>query len=214
MRCCSALISIAILATGSSCERPESSAEARESIVADRPLAETYRSRLDGAGWQRRVGDRLGLWVSVAGQQLAGIERGRVAFVYACSTAARGTGNRVNSYKTPLGWHAIDEKFGDGSPWGAVFKERRRTGEVWAPRTNTTVDMILTRIMWLRGLEPGLNAGPGIDSHARYIYIHGTPAEDRLGTPASHGCVRLSNDDVIELFDRAPSGTPVLITTW
>ena len=73
---------------------------------------------------------------------------------------------------------------------------------------------MLTRILWLSGLEPGVNKGPGIDSHARYIYIHATPAEEKLGTPASWGCVRLSNRDVIELFERTPIGTRVLITEW
>jgi len=197
-----------------SCERPERSTGRADPVKPDEPLPTTVQSRLDEAGWSERVGDGLGLWVSVARQRLVGIEGDRVAFVHTCSTAARGTGNRADSYQTPLGWHEIDERFGGEAAWGAVFKERRLTGEVWRPDEATGRDLILSRILWLRGLEPGVNSGPGIDSHGRYIYIHGTPAEDKLGTPASHGCVRLSNDDVVALYQRAPSGTPVFITEW
>ena len=175
--------------------------------------AEDWR-RLRAAGWDKRVGDGLGLWASVARQRLVGIERGKVRFAYDCSTAARGIGNRTNSYKTPLGWHAVGERFGKGLPWGAIFEERKYTGKTWAPRRDTEKDLILSRILWLRGLEPGVNRGKRIDSHDRYIYIHGTPAEKKLGTPASRGCIRLSNDDVIELFDATKTGTRLLITKW
>ena len=170
--------------------------------------------RLKAAGWNEHVGKRLGLWVSVARQQLIGIEKGRIRFGYYCSTAAKGTGNREGSNQTPLGWHEIGERFGDGFPTGAIFKERKHTGKFWKTGESDGDDTILSRIMWLRGLEPGVNAGQGIDSHERYIYIHGTPEESKLGTPASMGCVRLSNKDVIELFDRSATGTPVLITDW
>ncbi|HPF37784.1 MAG TPA: L,D-transpeptidase [Phycisphaerae bacterium] len=165
-------------------------------------------------GWGQRVGGRLGLWVSVKRQRLVGIEGTRVAFVYPCSTAEKGTGSQANSYKTPLGWHFIDERFGDGAPLGAVFKSRVYQNEVWKPGDATDKDLVLTRILWLRGMEPGKNAGPGIDSHDRYIYIHGTPAEAKIGTPASHGCIRLKNRDVIELFDKTSSGVRVLISDW
>lgn len=183
-------------------------------LVHGEPVPSKVRQRLEAAGWDKRVGDGLGLWVSVGRQQLAGIEKGRVRFVYACSTAAKGAGNRENSHQTPLGWHEIAERYGEGLPWGAIFRERKYTGKAWNPGNETTKDFILSRILWLRGLEPGANQGPGIDSHARYIYIHGTPAERRLGTPSSLGCIRLSNDDVIALFDVAASGTKVLITQW
>ncbi|MCG8404435.1 MAG: L,D-transpeptidase [Phycisphaerales bacterium] len=177
------------------------------------PPSEDWK-RLQEAGWEQRVGRNLGLWVSVARQNLVGIEKGRVKFVYVCSTAAKGTGNRENSYQTPLGWHEVAERYGNGLPWGAVLSERKYTGKIWRPENQTSKDLILSRIMWLRGLERGVNRGPNIDSHARYIYIHGTPAEDKLGRPASLGCVRLSNDDVIELFGVAESGTKILITAW
>lgn len=183
-------------------------------IVPGKALPEDEWRQLDAAGWSDRVGVDLGLWVSVARQRLAGIAHGRVCFVYRCSTAAKGTGNRENSYQTPLGWHAVGERYGDGLPWGAIFQERKYTTKNWAPSHPTTQDLILSRILWLRGVEPGVNQGEGIDSHDRYIYIHGTPAEDELGRPASMGCIRLSNDDVIELFEIAPTDTPVLITEW
>ncbi|HKQ46546.1 MAG TPA: L,D-transpeptidase [Phycisphaerae bacterium] len=178
------------------------------------PLPIDMATALDAAGWPDYAGKSLGLWVSVARQELIGMEDSCVQFVYRCSTAARGTGNKENSYQTPLGWHEIAERIGDGLPRGSIFNERKYTGKVWTPDSPTTKDLVLTRILWLSGLEPGVNKGPGIDSHARYIYIHGTPAEEKLGTPASWGCVRLSNRDVIDLFERVPSGTRVLITEW
>jgi hypothetical protein len=184
------------------------------SIVSGADLPAAYQEQLRTAGWNERVGDGLGLWVSVARQELFGVRSGRVAFKYRCSTAAAGTGSRIGSWQTPLGWHVIDERFGDGLPVGAVFKERKYTGRVWNPENPTRDDLILTRIMWLRGLEPGVNLGEGIDSHVRFIYIHGTPDEDKLGTPASLGCIRMSNRDVAELYDLTTTGTPVLITEW
>ncbi len=194
------------------CEPNSGGADA--SRPAAKPLPINDWRRLQAAGWGERTGGRLGLWVSVARQELIGVENGRARFRHVCSTAAYGTGNTSGSNKTPLGWHEIQERFGDGLPAGAVFKERNHTGKVWTPDDHTGKDLILSRIMWLGGLERGVNAGPGIDSHARYIYIHGTPAEDKLGQPVSMGCIRLSNKDVIALYDRTGSGTCVLITEW
>ncbi len=175
---------------------------------------ERWMPRLKERGWDRHVGNELGLWVSVASQQLIGIKDGQVVFAYPCSTASNGTGNLEGSNKTPLGWHIIDERYGEGLPWGAIFKERRYIKRNWEPQNPTSEDLILTRIMWLRGLEPGLNAGGKIDSHARYIYIHGTPEEHLLGTPASKGCIRLANRDVMDVFSVTKTGTKVLITKW
>lgn len=171
-------------------------------------------ARLIEAGWDDRVEGNLGLWVSASRQELIGIRADRIEFIYPCSTAAKGLGCRENSNQTPTGWHRIDEKIGDGAAWGAVFVERKFTGKTWSPDQTTEKDYVLTRILWLRGLEPGVNAGPGVDSHDRYIYIHGTPAEEKIGTPASMGCIRLKNDDVIALYDAVDSGIPVLITEW
>ncbi len=192
---------------------PPQSVPVRVPVVGS-PLPDEMAARLDAADWPEYAGKSLGLWVSEARQELIGIEASRVQFIFRCSTAVRGTGNKENSYQTPLGWHEITERIGDGLPSGAIFNERKYTGKVWTPDSPTTKDLVLTRILWLSGLEPGVNKGPGIDSHARYIYIHGTPAEEKLGTPASWGCVRLSNRDVINLFDRVPKGTRVLITEF
>ena len=95
-----------------------------------------------------------------------------------------------------------------------IFRSRANTGKVAKILTepiDVEEDLVLTRILWLEGLEPGVNRGPGIDSKSRYIYIHGTNEEGLIGTPASHGCLRMKNDDVIDLFDRVPVGTEVWI---
>ncbi len=130
---------------------------------------------------------------------------------YPVSTSKYGIGNRAGSDKTPLGQHRIENKFGDGAPAGMIFKARRATGRIAEMNVKGAGDLVTTRIMWLKGLEPGKNRGRGIDSHKRYIYIHGTAEENKIGQPASHGCVRMYNSDVIDLFDRVPEGTKVYI---
>lgn len=133
---------------------------------------------------------------------------------YPVSTAANGVGEASGSHCTPRGRHRIAEKIGAGLPLGSAFRARQPTGEIWTPEldaANPGRDWILTRILWLEGLEPGRNQGGSVDTHARYIYIHGTHEEHRLGTPASHGCIRMANADVAELFDRVEVGTPVTI---
>ncbi|HVP14559.1 MAG TPA: L,D-transpeptidase family protein, partial [Terriglobales bacterium] len=117
------------------------------------------------------------------------------------STAAAGIGGRSGSLQTPPGLHRIHARIGAGSPSGAVFVSREPTGEIWRgePRED---DLILTRVLTLEGLEPGVNRGPDCDSLERFIYIHGTNHESRLGEPGSHGCIRMANADVITLFDR------------
>ena len=129
---------------------------------------------------------------------------------YDCSTSRFGNGSRENSLKTPLGIHRICERYGAGAPPGRVFRDREDTGEDWDHRQNGD-NLILTRILRLEGLEEGINKGPGIDSYERYIYIHGTGREDLIGTPLSHGCVCMRNNDVIRLFDRIGEGTLVYI---
>ncbi len=119
------------------------------------------------------------------------------------STSKFGIGSEAGSYRTPLGLHRVVERFGKGKPLGSVFKSRRATGKVipemqW--RGASDEDYVLTRILHLRGVEEGHNAGSGIDSYQRCIYIHGTNEEDRLGKPASHGCIRMANKDVADLF--------------
>lgn len=141
-------------------------------------------------------------------------EGDRLIREYPVSTAKNGLGEKNGSYCTPRGRHRIAAKIGAGQPLYAVFKGRAPTGEVWSRELaakNPGRDWILTRILWLEGLEPGKNKGGTVDSHSRYIYIHGTDEEHLIGTPASHGCIRMKNQDVAELFDLVEEGTEVRI---
>ena len=153
--------------------------------------------------------------VSIADQRLTLLDdAGCVIKRYRVSTAAKGAGEQMGSYQTPRGRHRIRARIGDGLPLGAVLRGRRPTGEICTPELMTAQpgkDWILTRILWLCGEEPGKNRGGQVDTMRRYVYIHGTPDETTLGVPGSHGCVRMANRDMVELFDRVPVGTPVLI---
>jgi len=150
------------------------------------------------------------LLVDVTGQRLALVVGGRIAAVWPVSTAAAGLDNRDGSGGTPAGLHAIERRIGADAAPGAVFNSRQPTGETWTGDDDPR-DLILTRILTLEGLQEGLNRGPGVDSRARYIYIHGTNHEDAIGRPVSHGCVRMTNTDVADLFDRVAEGDPVVI---
>lgn len=111
---------------------------------------------------------------------------------------------------TPPGLHRVEEKIGhNAQPW-TIFRSRENTGEIWRPGMDDE-NQILSRILRLRGLEEGINAGAGIDSYERYIYIHGTNHEEKIGTPMSHGCVCMKNDDIIRMFDIIEEGTLVYI---
>lgn len=134
---------------------------------------------------------------------------------YAISTAANGVGCVKNSGCTPLGAHVVRAKIGDGAAENTVFVGRRPTGELFTPALKLQFperDWILTRILWLSGTEPGKNRLGNVDTMQRYIYIHGTPDDTKLGVPGSHGCVRMRNADLVELFDRVPVGTTVNIS--
>lgn len=151
------------------------------------------------------------LLVDVAGQRLALVRGGAVERVWPVSTARAGVDGREGSGGTPPGLHRIARCVGAGAEPGTVFESREPTGRVWRPGDDDADDLILTRILTLEGLEPGVNRGAGVDSLARYIYLHGTNHEDRIGEPVSHGCVRLRNGDVAELFDLVEEGDPVVI---
>jgi UDP-N-acetylmuramate-alanine ligase len=127
-----------------------------------------------------------------------------------CSTSRFGTGIRENSFKTPPGLHRIKDKIGSGAPLGRIFKGRKDTGIDWDQRP-IEENLILTRILRLEGLEHGINRGAGVDSYERFIYIHGTNKEDLIGTPLSHGCLCLRNQDVVRLFELVNEGTLVYI---
>jgi L,D-transpeptidase YbiS len=133
---------------------------------------------------------------------------------YQVSTAANGPGELTGSYCTPRGRHVIRAKIGAGQPENTVFVRRRPTGEIYSPglgKAHPKRDWILTRILWLSGCEPGFNRLREVDTMRRYIYIHGSPDEVQMGEPGSHGCIRMRNADMVELFDLVDAGTPVEI---
>lgn len=150
------------------------------------------------------------LYVSVKRQRMFHVVEGQLEQEYVISTARNGLGERQASNKTPTGLHRVVEKIGEGVPMGGTFQSRRYTGLHMSEDTST-VDLITTRILWLGGMEPGVNKGGLVDSQRRAIYIHGTGDEGTLGSPSSHGCIRMRNRDVLHLFDRAPVGTLVVI---
>lgn len=125
---------------------------------------------------------------------------------FAVSTSEKGLGEEPDSFKTPRGLHHIAQKIGEDAPLGAIFKARKFTGEIWTPEISIEKDFITTRILWLAGDEPR-NA----TTFDRFVYIHGTNREDKIGQPHGKGCVRLKNADMIQLFDWVELGTPVFI---
>ncbi len=139
-------------------------------------------------------------------------ERGDLLRRYSVSTALNGAGEEAGSHCTPRGRHLVRARIGSGMPANTVFRGRRPTGELWTPqlaRQHPDRDWILTRILWLSGAEPGRNRLGPQDTMRRYIYLHGAPDDAPVGTPGSHGCVRMRNADIIELFDRVPAYTRV-----
>jgi len=133
---------------------------------------------------------------------------------FSVSTAKNGLGERNGSFCTPRGLHIVRAKIGTGQPLGAVFVRRRPTGEVWTPELHAQYpgrDWMLTRILWLSGCEVGRNRLGDVDTMRRMIYIHGAPDSAEMGKPGSHGCVRMRNQDVAELFELVPPYTPVEI---
>ena len=154
------------------------------------------------------------LLVNVKKQTLSYIKGGQVCHIYPISTAVAGCGEQRGSEKTPRGWHTIRAKIGGNAPAGAVFVGRRPTGEVYSPELAVRYpnrDWILSRILWLAGLESGLNRGGEFDTQRRYIYIHGCPDSISFVAPSSHGCIRMYNQDVIYLFDAVKPGMKLLI---
>ena len=154
------------------------------------------------------------LKVSIDGQRLQLLESDKIIMDVAIATASNGPGEIMHSECTPRGWHKIRAKIGDGAPENAVFTGRRQTGEIYTPalkEQHPGRDWMLTRILWLSGLEPGKNRLGERDSMRRYIYIHGCPDTDEMGIPSSHGCIKMRNAEVIRLFDIVPAGTKVLI---
>ena len=142
-------------------------------------------------------------------------ETEREAACYSVSTSSRGAGERMNSFQTPRGLHIIRAKIGAGTPMNAVFRGRRPTGETYTSelgKAHPGRDWILTRILWLSGCEVGRNRLGEVDTMRRFIYIHGAPDEAEMGKPGSIGCIRMTNADILSLFEWADPGTPVEIS--
>jgi len=154
------------------------------------------------------------LYIRLSEQQLYLTEDGKLLFQAPISSAKNGPGEQNGSSCTPRGWHCIRAKIGAGAAENTVFVGRRPTGERFdagLARAHPERDWILTRILWLSGLERGRNRLGPVDSMRRYIYIHGTPDSEPMGEPHSHGCIRMRNEDIIRLFDMLPVYTRVLI---
>ena len=153
--------------------------------------------------------------INIGAQQLDLYDdQGRLQRRYSISSARNGVGEQNGSFRTPRGRHLVRAKIGAGQPPNTVFVERRPTGETNSPALAARFpgrDWILTRILWLSGCEPGYNRLGNVDTMRRAIYIHGSPDTAEMGKPGSHGCIRMANRDVIELFDLVPVRTPVEI---
>lgn len=152
--------------------------------------------------------------IDLALQQLSVLSDSKTVSSYAISTALNGPGEKEGSGCTPRGLHRIRLKIGGGLPENAVFVGRRHTGEIYTPSLGAEHperDWILTRILWLTGVESKKNRGGKVDSLRRFIYIHGTPDSEPMGRAASHGCIRMRNKELIDLFERVSVGTIVNI---
>lgn len=158
--------------------------------------------------------NNLHIEININEQLLKLFDRDELVKQYSVSTARNGAGELMDSECTPRGSHIISEKIGAGYAPDTVFVSREPTGELYTPDLRKQFpdrDWILTRILWLSGTEPGCNQGGDVDSHDRYIYIHGLPDDVEMGKPGSRGCIRMRNADVMELFEQVEEGTPVYI---
>ncbi|SNR89037.1 L,D-transpeptidase [Pseudomonas segetis] len=152
--------------------------------------------------------------ISIADQRLYGFADGRLLLRLPVSTALNGVGEQNGSGCTPRGRHQVRAKIGAGLPLAAVLRGRRWTGEIWSAALAEAFpgrDWILTRILWLSGCEPGRNRMGNVDTFRRYIYLHGTPDTEPMGKPLSHGCIRLRNVDIEQLFPQVPVNCALVI---
>jgi L,D-transpeptidase YbiS len=152
--------------------------------------------------------------INIGSQTLFVFDENQQLMSFSVATARKGVGEQNGSEQTPRGWHVIRAKIGANQPVNTVFIGRRPTGEIYTSALRAQApkrDWILTRILWLSGLEPGRNRLGSVDTMRRYIYIHGCPDEEPMGLPSSHGCIKMHNQDVICLFNTVPVGTRVLI---
>ncbi|MGC8737413.1 MAG: family 78 glycoside hydrolase catalytic domain [Candidatus Hydrogenedens sp.] len=179
-------------------------------------LSEEEKTLLKNYQWDIKTENTRGIWVSIKKQKLYVIEKNKVVWQTLCSTGIKGIGEKLGSEQTPRGWHQIVEKIGDNAPWGQIFRNRQPVG-IWDKSQITDESLVLTRILRLDGLEETKNKGINnegeiVDSYQRFIYIHGTNKEELIGTPFTRGCIGLTNNDVIMLYNIVPLNTKVLIT--
>ena len=151
------------------------------------------------------------LLVRIAASTLQFYDKRQLVKSYTISTSRRPPSNIKNSFGTPRGLHEIAERIGGEQPIGMVFKSRVPTGRHYREVPGDNPDLVTSRILWLRGLEPGVNRGGDVDTYERYVYVHGTNHEDRIGEPLSGGCVVMRNADIIELHERVRAGDWVWI---
>jgi lipoprotein-anchoring transpeptidase ErfK/SrfK len=152
--------------------------------------------------------------IKISEQKLYLYQNGKCIKTYPVSTSKYGIGNKMGSNKTPIGLHRIKEKIGDNVKEGTVFKHGKVTKQVvkiYKDQTDLDEDLVITRVIKLEGLEKGKNKNSDVDTEKRKIYIHGTPEEGLIGKPSSHGCIRMKNKDIIELYKIVPVGTLVEI---
>lgn len=154
------------------------------------------------------------IYISLKRQRMYHIVNKRIVNIYTIAGSRFGIGNRRGSHQTPVGLHSIAEKYGHGVPKGGVMVSRQFTGEICNvahQKECVGAHDVTSRVIWLKGEDPGLNQGEGVDSYHRYIYIHGTPEEGLIGTPSSDGCIRMRNEEVMDLFEYCFTGMKVLI---
>jgi len=158
--------------------------------------------------------ENFALIVEPSSQKMFLIKNRKIEKIYIISTGKKGLGCESGSYKTPIGVHVIKDKIGKNAKVGTIFQARKNTkkiAKIYKEKKDVPEDYVTTRILRLAGLEKGKNKGKGVDSYLRYIYIHGTPEEGLLGKPVSHGCIRMNNIQIVELFDVVKEGTLVYI---
>ena len=175
-------------------------------------MSEPHQSQTDQP--QARALGVTSLEVSVSKQTLSAVQSDDSTIIYSIATASNGVGQQFGSECTPLGEHRIRAKIGGGCPLNTVFIGRRASGELYSEdlaRRQPSRDWILTRILWLCGNQPGFNRLGDCDTMRRYIYIHGAPDAHAMGVPSSHGCIKMRNTDVVDLYERVAAGTPVFI---
>jgi lipoprotein-anchoring transpeptidase ErfK/SrfK len=170
--------------------------------------------RVDNYLESKNISNDEVIYVSIKKQTLYHIQHKRIIKEYTISSSSYGIGSKNGSNKTPIGLHSVKEKYGDKTPINGILVGRVFHGKIatiYNDETKSKTDDITSRILWLEGMEKGKNKGKGIDSFNRYIYIHGTSEEGRLGKPSSHGCIRMKNKEVIDLYKLLEVGTLVLI---